>query len=139
MCYDAVKIIEKRGWHHAELVKYVSGNTYGNRGRYSFPLYSDQSAGNSGAEVLQKSKIRNVCVELDIGEGPWRQSPSFFITGNLIDTFRGLGYDNRRKKKTEMERWKAVWKNLSITAGILAAAETTRRGEKLYSRTIVES
>lgn len=94
-----MKYRKERGWHHAEFSKYVSGSIYGNIGRNPFPLYFDQSAGDSGAEDLQKSKIRNVCVELDIGEGLWRQSPSFFITGNLIDTFRGLGYDNSRKKE----------------------------------------
>ena len=39
-------------------------------------------------------------MELDTGEGLWKQSPSFYI-GNFIDTFRGLGYDNNRTK----EKW----------------------------------
>lgn len=68
LCYDAVKIIQKRGRYHAEFSKYVSGSIYGNTGRNSFPLHSDQPAGNPGAEDLQESKIRDVCMELDLRE-----------------------------------------------------------------------
>lgn len=50
------------------------------------------------------------------------ETKPFFCIGNFIDTFRGWAMITTGRKKNGMERWNAVWKNISITAGILAAA-----------------